>query len=117
MYHLHTKKSSLDFETYNFVLNQNYGSEIEKSAAQTKRLREIADQSFDLLSQIQKMDKLSKLGHLSTAEQSSFKSQIRLVGILIHTLKQYGYNDNEMMIALVNRFNKFEKQAEKEAAG
>ena len=108
MYHLHTEKTSFDFGTYNFVVNQNFSPKAENGIEAETRLRKIADQSFDLLSQIQKLDKLAKLGHLSQKEQFEYKAMISLVGIMIHVLNQYGYTDKEMMDALLNRFHKFE---------
>jgi len=108
MYHIHTQKASFDSNTYNFVLNQTFSPKAENGVEVKTLLGKIADQSFDLLSQIQKLDKLFKLGHLSQKEQSDYKSMISLVGIMIHLLNQYRYNEKEMMDALVNRFQKFE---------
>ena len=107
MYHIHTKKSSLDLHTFNFLLSQNFSPEVENSTTVIQRLRNIADQAFDLLSQIQKMDKLNKLGHLGESEKNEHQAQIMLVGILIHLLDQYKYKDSEMVDALKSRFQKF----------
>ena len=116
MYHLHTHKTSFDFGTYNFILNQSFSQNSVNNIEVEAHLRKIADQSFDLLSQIQKLDKLSKLGHLSQKEQSEYHSMICLVGIMIHILNQYEYNDKEMVDALVNRFHKFENRSRSVAA-
>jgi len=111
MYQIQSKKSSFDIGAYNFVLSLNYGAKHENSSDKENLLRKIADQSFDLLSQVQKLDKLSKLGHLNTSEKAEFQSMIRLVGVMIHILSQYGYSDKEMMDALNSRFLKFESSA------
>ena len=79
-------------------------------------LRRIADQSFDLLSQIQKLDKLDKLGHLSSKEQNELLGLTRLVGIMVHILEQYQYQDSEMMDALLSRFHKLDSLKKNEAA-
>ena len=116
MYHLHTKKTLFDFETYDFVLNQTFSLKGENTVEATSLLTKIADQSFDLLSQIQKLDKLFKSGHLTSKEQSDYQSMIRLVGIMIHILNQYNYTDKEMMDALVMRFQKLESYIRSAAA-
>jgi hypothetical protein len=117
MYHIHTKMNSFDSGTYNFILSQDFSAHTKNNPETASRmLRRIADQSFDLLSQIQKLDKLDKLGHLSSKEKSELLGLTRLVGIMVHILEQYKYQDSEMMDALLSRFHKLDSLKKNEAA-
>ena len=106
MYHLNTNALELQNSTFQYITSQQFSPKTENSVEANSRLRAIADQSFDLLAQVQKMEKLSKLGHLSQKETMEYNSLIRLVGIMIHILQEYKYADIEMMDALMKRYHK-----------
>jgi predicted protein tyrosine phosphatase len=101
---LHTSALELGESTLQYITSKT----IESGARtqDTQRLRAIADLSFDLLSQIQKMEKLHKLHQLSGKEESEYHSTLRLVGVMLHILNEYHYQDREMMDALSKRYNK-----------
>jgi hypothetical protein len=107
MYHLHTSASELKESTFNFVTTKDFTLSGMGNPKDATRLRAIADLSFDLLSQVQKMEKLQKLHQLSNSELAEYNSTIRLIGIMIHILHEYKYADREMMDALTKRYQKF----------
>lgn len=101
MYPISSHKSGLSQETMNFVLSQKFG---EASADKESRLRKIADLSYDLLSSIQKTEKLRRLGQLGKSGENEFDSNVRLVGIMMHILRESGYNNLEMMASLEKKY-------------
>lgn len=116
MYHIQTNELEYTDKTYQYVLSQKFAPEKNDNPAQLTILRSIADQSFDLLSQAQKMEKLQKLNRLSETENKEYISILRLVGTMIHILRQYQYSDFEMMDTLVSRFQKYENLSKQATA-
>jgi len=104
MYHLHTSALELSDSTFQYINSQSIS---KQEGSSESRLRAMADLSFDLLSDVQKMEKLFKLNQLSKVELAEYTSNIRLIGIMIHILSQYKYQDLEMMGALSKRFQRF----------
>ena len=101
MYPMTTQQNEFSQETLDFILSRpSTGQE----AAGTDRLRSIADQAYDLLSRIQKSEKLRKLGQLGKSGETEFDSNVRLVGLMVHLLKLYGYQDAEMMASLEKKY-------------
>lgn len=115
MYHLHTSALELGDNAFQYISSQNFAAGNHPQDA--TRLRAIADLSFDLLSQVQKQEKLFKLQQLSPSEQLEYISNLRLVGIMIHILTEYKYQDVEMMDALTRRYQKFSGSTRSAAAG
>jgi hypothetical protein len=107
MYHIHTSATELKESTFRFVTSREFAAGNASDPSNPGRLRAIADLSFDLLSQVQKWDKLQKLSQLTDSESAEFHSTLRLVGIMIHILKEYQYTDTEMMDALNRRYQRF----------
>jgi len=116
MYHLHTSALELKESTFQHIGTKDLSASSNQNPGNPNRLRSIADLSFDLLSQVQKLDKLNKLHQLSKTEQAEYNSTVRLIGIMIHVLDQYKYQDNEMMDTLSRRYNKFSGTAQNVAA-
>jgi hypothetical protein len=107
MYHLHTTALELKESTFQHIVSKDLSFAGNQDAGNPNRLRAIADLSFDLLSQVQKLEKLQKLQQLSKTEQAEYHSTVRLIGIMIHILDEYNYQDREMMDALTRRYQKF----------
>ena len=105
MYPIHTQQNVLSTEMLDFVAGMNFGSD-HSAVDSTERLRKIADLSFDILSSVQKTEKLRKLGQLSKSGESEYDSNVRLVGLMVNILKQYGYHDAEMMESLNKKYEK-----------
>lgn len=103
MYPVSTSETCFSQETFDFILARNFGNN-SVSAESGQKLREIADLAFDLLSRIQKTEKLRKLGQLGKKGEEEFDSNIRLIGIIIHMLRNYQYNDAEMMSGLEKKY-------------
>jgi hypothetical protein len=101
MYPLHTTQNQLSQETMDFVLSRNF---VDGSGANEGMLRKIADLSYDLLNRISKSGKLRKLGQLGKSGEAEFDSNVRLVGLMLHVLKQYSYDDAEMMSGLEKKY-------------
>lgn len=101
MYPLHTRQNQLSQETMDFVLSREF---TDSPSADISQLRRIADKSYDLLSRISKSEKLRKLGQLGKNGEAEFDANVRLVGIMIHLLRQYGYDDAEMMGSLEKKY-------------
>ena len=104
MYHLHTSALELSGLTFQYIQSKDLSGQ---PAGNENRLRAMADLSFDLLTDVQKMEKLYKLDELSKVELAEYHSTIRLIGIMIHVLNGYKYQDLEMMGALSKRFQRF----------
>jgi len=116
MYHLHTSALELKESTFQYIVSKDLSSSGNQNPGNPNRLRAIADLSFDLLSQVQKLEKLQKLQQLSKAEQAEYHSTVRLIGIMIHILDEYKYQDGEMMDALTRRYQKFSGNTQHNAA-
>lgn len=114
MYHLHTSALELSENAFQYISSKNFAS--GNDSQDSTRLRAIADLSFDLLSQVQKQEKLFKLQQLSRSEEMEYNSNLRLVGIMIHILHEYKYQDVEMMDALTRRYQKFTGSTQNAAA-
>lgn len=108
MYHIHTNASELKDSAFRFITTQDFKTGATGEGQNPERLRAIADLSFDLLSQVQKWEKLHKLNQLSAQEQAEYFSTIRLVGIMVHILNEYNYTDKEMTDALRRRYQRYE---------
>lgn len=108
MYHIHTSATEYTDKMYRAILSIPFEVPAGVADAHISRLRSIADLSFDLLSQAQKMEKLYKLSQLSPSENKEYYSMLRLIGTMIHLLHQYQYSDQEMMSALVKRFQRYQ---------
>lgn len=80
------------------------------------QLQSIANQSFDLLAYIQKLENMWRIRPLSPEEKSDIFSLVRLVGLMIHILEEFHYKDGEMMDTLVKRYQKIKGVAESAAA-
>jgi hypothetical protein len=113
MYHLHTSALEFGDNAFQYISSKNFAAGATQDST---RLRAIADLSFDLLSQVQKQEKLFKLQQLSRTEEMEFSSNLRLVGIMIHILHEYKYQDVEMMDALTRRYQKFTGSTQSAAA-
>jgi hypothetical protein len=116
MYHIHTSALELKESTFKYIASKNLSMTGNSNSADPNRLRSIADLSFDLLSQVQKQEKLYKIQQLSKTEQAEYLSSVRLIGIMIHILSEYQYSDREMMDALNKRYQRFSIIAQKTAA-
>jgi hypothetical protein len=116
MYHLHTTASELKESTFQYIVSKEISSAGNPNSGDPNRLRAIADLSFDLLSQVQKLEKLQKLQQLSKTEQAEYRSTVRLIGVMIHVLDEYKYQDREMMDALTRRYQKFSGTMQNAAA-
>jgi hypothetical protein len=116
MYHLHTSALELSEPTFQYIVSKDFSSSGNQNPGNPNRLRAIADLSFDLLSQVQKMEKLQKLQQLSKSEQAEYHSTVRLIGIMIHILDEYKYQDSEMIHALKRRYQKFSSNTRHNAA-
>lgn len=101
MYPASTQQSVFSQEALEFVLKQPFST---GQNAESGSLRKIADLSYDLLSRISKSEKLRKMGQLGKKGEAEFDSNVRLVGLMIHMLNQYGYNDAEMMASLEKKY-------------
>jgi hypothetical protein len=102
MYPLHTNQHQLSQETVDFVLSRDFGA---AASADASKLRQIADQSYDLLSRISKTEKLRRLGQLGKNGEAEFDANVRLVGMMMHLLQSYGYDDAEMMNSLQKKYH------------
>ena len=107
MYHIHTNASEYSEKIFNHILSTPFSADAKPDDAKSAQMRNIADLSFDLLTQAQKMEKLQKLNQLSATEKSEYVSIVRLIGTMIYLLKQYNYKDQEMMDGLVKRYEKY----------
>ena len=116
MYHIHTNESEYTDRMYQYIQTKSFSAANSSDPTQLAHLRSIADLSFDMLGQVQKMEKLHKLNHLSVAENKEYVSIIRLVGTMIFILRQYNYSDFEMMDALVKRFQRYQNFSQSAAA-
>lgn len=101
MYPVSTQQNAFSQESLEFVLSKSI-SKVEPGDAGS--LRRIADLSYDLLSRISKSEKLRRMGQLGQKGEAEFDSNVRLVGLMIHLLQQYGYNDAEMMASLEKKY-------------
>ncbi len=102
-----TINSGQSEKIFRYALSKPFsGSSGNPEEAET-RLRSIADQSYDLLGQLQKMEKLNSIGKLSAAEKSEYQNIVRLVGLMIHLLTDQKFSDKEMMDGLLKRYSKF----------
>lgn len=104
MYPLQTRNSVFSQESLDFVLSGNFGN-AAASGSEKARLRSIADLAFDLCGKVQKTEKLRKLGQLGKAGESEYDSNIRLVGLMVHILRKYQYDDSEMMSSLEKKYH------------
>lgn len=117
MYPLATKSPQIGEKTYEFVLSQlGHLNTTMAGTEQTDRLHAIAGLSFDLLTGVQKWEKLYKMNQLAEKEIREYLSTIRLVGIMISVLKKYGYGNKEMMQSLVHRFQRYDQLSHSAAA-
>ena len=103
MYPLNTQKTVFSQEALEFVMAGDFGR-AGSGNDELDRLRSIADMAFDLCSKIQKTGKLRKLGQLGKNGEAEYDSNIRLVGLMIHILRTYQYNDAEMMSSLEKKY-------------
>jgi hypothetical protein len=103
MYPLSSQKMVFSQEALEFVMSSDFGS-ASNGESEHERLRSIADMAFDLSSKIQKTGKLRKLGQLGKNGEAEYDSNIRLVGLMIHILRSYHYNDAEMMSSLEKKY-------------
>jgi hypothetical protein len=103
MYPLHTRQTQFTQENLDFILDRDFRVSPPEGTAKD-RLRSIADQAYDLLSRIQKSEKLRKLGQLGKSGEAEFDSNVRLVGLMVHLLRQYQYQDTEMMASLEKKY-------------
>ena len=103
MYPLSSQKMVFSQEALEFVMSSDFGS-ASNGESEHERLRSIADMAFDLCSKIQKTGKLRKLGQLGKNGEAEYDSNIRLVGLMIHILRSYHYNDAEMMSSLEKKY-------------
>jgi hypothetical protein len=103
MYPLHTRQTQFTQENLNFILEKDFSVSQTEGTAKD-RLRSIADLAYDLLSRIQKSEKLRKLGQLGKSGEAEFDSNVRLVGLMVHLLRQYKYQDGEMMASLEKKY-------------
>lgn len=117
MYPLATSANQITEKTYEFVLSHlaNLNATISGNE-KTDRLHTIAGLSFDLLTRVQKWEKLYKLNQLSDSESREYLSTIRLVGIMISILGKYQYSNSEMMQSLVQRFQRYDRLSHNTAA-
>lgn len=116
MYPIHTKSNELSEKMYEHILAHTASSIGQPNAVQVDRLQVIAGLSFDLLTRVQKWEKLYKLNQLSDSESKEYISTIRLVGIMIAILQQYQYNNKEMIQSLVQRFQRYVQLSHNAAA-
>lgn len=103
MYPLSTPKTHFSQDALEFVLSRDFGNNLSGGSDRAK-LRSIADLAFDLCGKIQKSEKLRKLGQLGKKGEEEFDSNIRLVGVMVHILRSYGYEDSEMMGSLEKKY-------------
>lgn len=92
---------------FRYLITKPFSFKSENSEEVNTRLRSIADQTYDLISQIQKLEKLQAIGQLGAKEKREYDSSIRLVALMIHLLLDQNYRDKEMMDALLKRFEKY----------
>lgn len=117
MYPIQTRSNELSEKMYEHILSlSNSGKNIQPDSGQNGRLHTIAGLSFDLLTRVQKWEKLYKMNQLSDKESREYLSTIRMVGIMIAILKQYQYSNQEMMQSLVQRFQRYDRLSHNAAA-
>jgi hypothetical protein len=108
MYHFISPSSNERTEQmFRHAIGQSFSSKTLNPEESTYRLRSVADQSYDLLSQLRKMEKLRTIGKLSAKETAEYNNIIRLVGLMIHLLLDQKYDDKEMMDSLLKRYEKY----------
>jgi len=86
-------------------LSRNFGAAGMGGAEEREKLRSIADMAFDLCNKIHKTGKLRKLGQLGKSGEAEYDSNIRLVGLMVHILRNYQYDDAEMMGSLERKYH------------
>jgi len=116
MYHIHTHASEYSERVFQHILSVPFTVSAQQDSTKKAQLRSIADLSFDMLSQAQRMEKLLKMNQLSGAEKVEFNSIVRLIGTMIYLLRQYHYHDQEMMDVLVKRYQKYAQISHSAAA-
>ncbi len=107
MFRYQTLRSDLNENAFRYVISKPFSAKSENSEESNLRLRSIADQSYDLISQIQKLEKLQAIGKLTSKEMTEYHLMIRLAGLMIHLLVDQKYEDKEMMDALLKRYQKY----------
>lgn len=117
MYPIQTRSNELSDKMYEYVLNLSQsGTSSQPNSEQSGRLHTIAGLSFDLLTRVQKWEKLYKMNQLLDKEAREYLSTIRMVGIMIAILKQYQYSNQEMMKSLEQRFQRYDRLSHNAAA-
>lgn len=118
MYPIQTRSNEVSEKMFDHIvvaLSQT-GKSITSGPEQAGRLHTIAGLSFDLLTRVQKWEKLYKMNQLSEKESREYLSTIRMVSIMIAILKQYQYSNQEMMQSLEQRFQRYGRLSHNAAA-